>query len=978
MAEGTGANLGRATAKIGLDASGMVAQAKVAAQSAKQISRAFADAAKETQNQQRITLAQIQQTTTVLRAQQAQITAVSRAEASKRMATARAEASERAQQARATANAQIEAERRATAQFRSELRQREQASRSSGRGSMPSMMGGLQSLAGGFGIGLGVAGAVQAGRAVVEATQTATAYERQHLAAVKLAGSQDKLNSLLAAYAQATGNAVDDATALSDVTNLQAIGYGKSAQQLERFVRTARGVAIARGRPQDEMIQEVSLTIANQSSRRFDQIGLGIAEVNDRITELRANNRGLTREAAFEEAVLSKLIEKYGALTTSAEGQATGTEKLTKAWANARLEIGKMASPVVGGIGGGLAKAIDAEIARWHNWQTVIEQVGRAIGMIAPPSSIGSRTTIGRVTPQASGSGSFTEDQTAAMRAHFSAVKDIERSANEQRQSETEQYESQRTRTIANYEQSIAREAQDFALSRQRQAEQLARQIADIQEDAARREAKAAQDLADSIAKMQQDSARQTARWERDLSKSIADARNDSAERVADSERDHNERITDAREDSNERLAEQQTELDERLADERANSLTRLADMERDYQKNRERAERAHKDTILDAAARLDARAIWQEQRNFEREQTDAASEHNEAISKERARLADFEREAQEAHAKAIAKEQERLAEFEQEESVSFAKRLKEERENLADRIAQERAAHAQRIADAREALELQIADQIAGHEKQLEEARLADAQRIADMQAADALRQQQENEDRNTRLGRMATDHNNQLAEMDRTHSERLAQISRHAAAERAKQDEEFMAQLADLGIRIDGWSAEQDRLTDEAIESFKKWLKAVEKGLKSPTDIQEEKSAQWQKLQKERAAVMTQLNNTPRSNTAEYARLIKELNRIDTELAALGGGASTSGFGALAQQAASATTPQAGTARYSFPTPVSRAATGTGGNSSSVTIASGAVVVYGAMGQNEERIGEIVEQRLLNVIRTAKGGTR
>lgn len=136
-------------------------------------------------------------------------------------------------------------------------------------------------------IGLAVA---QAGRFAVEADTLATAYRRQEVAARNLAGSQAQLNRLMAAYAEATGGAINRAQSLADVTRLQAVGFADSAEELTRFTVASRGAAIAMGQSQDYILSQVQLAIANQSLMRLDQIGLGVEEVTERIDELRAAN----------------------------------------------------------------------------------------------------------------------------------------------------------------------------------------------------------------------------------------------------------------------------------------------------------------------------------------------------------------------------------------------------------------------------------------------------------------------------------------------------------------------------------------------------------------------------------------------------------------------------------------------------------------------------------------------------------------
>lgn len=186
---------------------------------------------------------------------------------------------------------------------------------------------------------LSVQGIQQLGQTVLALDREATAYGRVKQAAVELAGSQEQLTGLLRAYEEASGGAIDKATALADVTRLQAVGFADSAAELTRFVTAARGASIATGSPVEYLQGQLQLAIANQSMDRLDQIGLGAAEVTGEMERLMAANQGMTREAAYQEAVLGRLIAKYGELATSGAGLASGQELATTALRDARLEL---------------------------------------------------------------------------------------------------------------------------------------------------------------------------------------------------------------------------------------------------------------------------------------------------------------------------------------------------------------------------------------------------------------------------------------------------------------------------------------------------------------------------------------------------------------------------------------------------------------------------------------------------------------
>lgn len=809
---------GTPTARLGIDLSALRAAPNVAREAGRGVSRELSQAFRTIQNEQRIVLEQARQATTAVRAQHTQITSAARAESSVRQTYARAEAAERTQQARVAANAAIEAERRVTAEFRTQLRQREAQQRAALRPRGAGFAGGVASAAlGAVGGPVGaIAGAAAGGTApaavglalaqgarfAVDAAQTATAYDRQSLAAKNLAGSTARLNELLVAYTRASGGAADKATALANVTRLQAVGFGDSAKEIERFTVAVRGSSIAMGKFQEDISQEVQLAISNQSLRRLDQIGLGITEVNNRIAELRANNQGMTREAAFQEAVLGLLIEKFGGLATSVKGQATGVEQLAAKWKDLRLEIGQVSEGPVGAIARGAALFIDIQTERLRAWTAELDiyiRLLRQIGITGPGLTSTERAFVGgsagrdvgrhgAATARAAAATGpqFTPEQETLIVQRGEALREIGSQADRAILDQTRQYNQQRATTIANYEKSIAREAEDFG----------------------RQRANAERKLQMSILDVAQDSARQRAKWEADLARTIGQARADSAERVADMESELARRTTEARAESAERVAEWEEDRDEAVAEKRRQSTMRLIDIEEKFGEERERAERAHRDTLLGAAARFDAMALYEEQRRFAREDEEARKAHAEELETERAGLTEAINQIDEAH----------------------RERLEDERKSLDKSIRQQQEAHDRSLEQEARSLEKSITQQQEAHQRRLDEQAENDAQRIEDMKAAFEDQKRQEDIERGIRLNRQTQDHNDQLGEMARQQGERIQQIKDHAADERAQYEEEFNKAMHDAGVINDKWIAENERVTNRAIEDYTRATKNIE----------------------------------------------------------------------------------------------------------------------------------------------------
>lgn len=648
-------------ARIGFDYSALRAAPNVAREVGRATARELQNAFKIIQGEQKIALAEAQQGVAAVKAQQAQITATTRAESAARVAASRAESVERQQAARRETVAFAEEQRRQTAQFKSELRARQQAARASqvSAGAFGQNLASFAGSAFGGPIG-GLAGAFASGspglaaglaisegaRAAVEATQVATAFNRQELAATKLAGTQSRLNALMETFDSATGNAVDDATALANVTNLMAQGFAKNNVQFEEFLRGVRGSSIATGKPQDFIIERAQFEMLNQTGQRLNEIGLGMAEVRQRADELRASNQNLSKEQAYQQAVIQKLNEKYGDLTKSQLGQATGTEKFSTATKNLNLALGQVLGPTVNLIGDQFANYLDIWTARLKLVRMGAEGVAEALqqwGLIpAPPVfGIGSRNSLvgrgGGITlpPERFRGGLMIgSEQQAVINRNFVAGQGIDRDEQRRLGETAREGAIQRIGIENNYQKTVIREQQDFARAR----------------------ANAERKLQLSILDVAQDSARQRSRWEADSERAIAKARQDTAKRI--------------------------TELD------------------KDFQKEQARREKDFSDDMLEAAGRLDAKALLELRKDRARELQDAKEAHKE----QRADL------------------QEQLAEREAEERESLQRRIDEQRENDRLRIQEMKANFEAQKAEEDEERRVMLERRAQDHQDQLDE----------------------------------------------------------------------------------------------------------------------------------------------------------------------------------------------------------------------------------------------------------------
>lgn len=178
-------------------------------------------------------------------------------------------------------------------------------------------------------------------RTTISLTEQGTALRRAENAARQMAGSQERLNELLRAYQEAAGGAQTEGEAMARISQLAAIGFADSADELRRFVVASRGAAQATGHDLNYIMGQLQLSIANQSTQRLDQLGLGVSEVKERINQLKETMPGLTEEARYQEAVLGLLVEKYGGLVSGAEAGASGLELLLTVLRQVREEVAR-------------------------------------------------------------------------------------------------------------------------------------------------------------------------------------------------------------------------------------------------------------------------------------------------------------------------------------------------------------------------------------------------------------------------------------------------------------------------------------------------------------------------------------------------------------------------------------------------------------------------------------------------------------
>jgi hypothetical protein len=800
-------------------------------------------------------------------------------------------------------------------------------------------------IAGGFGLTAGVGGqlaqtlgavatldlgqiiaqVIQLGKATVDSAvageKLATNFQRQMAGGVKLAGSWANLTQEVNAYIEAAGGAVDQTEALSSVIRLNALGFANSTKEVSDFVTAARGISIAMGRDIQSVSEDIALAIGNVSTRRLDQLGLSITEVNKRVEELRRSNADLSHQEAFQQAILSLSTQKFGDLARSAEAQASPVEKAAAHWRDFGLVMGQLVKPQVDAV----AKSLDeatvkaTELARHQLKLQMQDQQAPSVpggvnfGSGGGPGSVNELIGLSNMAQQGVDranqerrEGVLSAQQIAAdMKTasdHAQAISislaagraaimlathdlpqgapditaptkkmpskldtlekeqpqifadwvqsgnEIARKAMQESTDEQMQYEEQKAKIERDFDQQLLEQEADFNRQRQREEEAFRDQISRIERDAQQRDEKARRDLDQTIQRENRDFGRQQSKWQRDLGKSIGDNNKKEKEDEKKENDDYNERKSKSNEDYNKRIAD----LNEKYADDRAKAI------------------QDHNDNLADAAAHLDAAAVYEEQRRFSKET----------------------QERDQAHNKDLQDEKDHLAEINAEDLKSHNERIKDLKDANNERNKAERESYQTRVDDAKEALDQQISDQQDALAQQLSDAAAADAQRLQDMNTAFDNEKKQRDLDYGLQLDREKGHHTDEINELDIQHNNRMDQIATQAGAEKDLLDTEFTKRLAQEGVQSAKQAKAQAVFQDTSIAIFEKYWAGIQgvmtgnppgESTGTPSDF----SAQIGVLSGEFQELLTALNNA--SDPDQISSINRQLDALYNALSLL-----------------------------------------------------------------------------------------
>src|SRR5574343_318637 len=138
------------------------------------------------------------------------------------------------------------------------------------------------------------------------------------------AGSAEEAERWTRAVHDSMRGTITEGEAAEQAFTLMKFGLADSAEAAGEFARMLNVVAAANPRlgGTENALAQIQLTLANMSFLRLDQLGLSVIQVKERMEELQRAMPGMSREAAFQEAVIAALMEQANKL---GEGMANVT-----------------------------------------------------------------------------------------------------------------------------------------------------------------------------------------------------------------------------------------------------------------------------------------------------------------------------------------------------------------------------------------------------------------------------------------------------------------------------------------------------------------------------------------------------------------------------------------------------------------------------------------------------------------------------
>ena len=142
-----------------------------------------------------------------------------------------------------------------------------------------------------------------------------------------LAGGVGEAEALLRSIRRESNGTIDAFTAMNAASQLLRLGLADSSESASKMIVAAQRL----GRETlsvEERVSQFAMMLANRNTRMLDNYGLSIGVVTTRTDELMRTNEGMTRDLAFQVAVMEEAERGLKKLGDSVENQLSSWDRL--------------------------------------------------------------------------------------------------------------------------------------------------------------------------------------------------------------------------------------------------------------------------------------------------------------------------------------------------------------------------------------------------------------------------------------------------------------------------------------------------------------------------------------------------------------------------------------------------------------------------------------------------------------------------
>jgi hypothetical protein len=170
-----------------------------------------------------------------------------------------------------------------------------------------------------------------------------------------------------------TRGMVSDADLMGAGNKFLAMGLAGSAEEMAQLAEVATQLGMAMGEDATSSMENFALMMANQSLPRLDSFGISSGKARERILELMESTAGMTREMAFNQAVMEQAAVAMEKVGEQGETSAAKMAAMGATMENLRLKGGQALQPLLDMAVGVIGDLVDVWGAKLEDWLVVIQ-----------------------------------------------------------------------------------------------------------------------------------------------------------------------------------------------------------------------------------------------------------------------------------------------------------------------------------------------------------------------------------------------------------------------------------------------------------------------------------------------------------------------------------------------------------------------------------------------------------------------------